>query len=79
MSIDRNTIFGFSNRVKKNLEFIAKQRAQGTEVHEVTQLVTSLLGLIIYPYENYKNSGIHDFKSIRLAELEKAEVATLGV
>jgi hypothetical protein len=70
MTIDRNTIFWFSNRFKKNLEFIAKQRAQGADFHEVTQLVTFLLGLIIYPYENYKNSGILDFKSIRLTELE---------
>lgn len=71
MTIDRNTIFGFSSRVKKNLEYIAEQRAQGADVHEVTQLVTSLLGLIIYPYENYKNSGILNFKSIQLADLEQ--------
>ena len=33
------------------MEFITEARAKGAEVHEVTQLVISLLGLIIFPWE----------------------------
>ena len=46
-SLSRNTTEGFAQRVRKNLDFIVKKRNEGEDVHEVTQLVTSLLGIII--------------------------------
>src|SRR5712692_8691798 len=62
---------GFSGRVKKNLEYISKQRAQKADVHVVTQLVTSLLALIVYPYEAFKNTAALGFASTALESLEK--------
>jgi len=48
--IDRNTISGFAERTWKNYFFIERMRTQfGTDVHIVTQLVISLLGLIVFP------------------------------
>ena len=48
-SLTRNTTEGFARRVRKNLDFIIKKCDEGEDVHEVTQLVTSLLGLIVFP------------------------------
>jgi hypothetical protein len=49
--VDRNTIIGFGTRVRKNYEFIAKAREQEEDVHLITQLLVSLLGLLVFPYE----------------------------
>jgi len=49
----RNSTEEFSRRVRKNLDFIIEQRRGGSDVHEVTQLTISLLGLIIFPWEAY--------------------------
>ncbi|RMH35777.1 MAG: hypothetical protein D6690_08185 [Nitrospirae bacterium] len=49
--VECNTTKGFAERVPKNLQFIIDQRREGADVHEVTQLVMSLLGLIVFPYE----------------------------
>lgn len=38
-------------RTEKNLQAIKKLRKQGEEVFEVTQLINSLLGLLVYPRE----------------------------
>lgn len=45
----------FAKRTIKNLEYIEKEYPQG-ELFEVTQLINSLLGLIIIPVEAYKNT-----------------------
>lgn len=50
--LQRNTTVGFARRVRKNLEFIIRKRREGEDVHEVTQLTTSLLGLIVFPWES---------------------------
>ena len=69
--IDRNTINGFSKRVLKNMRFMAYQRkTQNEDVHLVTHLVLSLLGLIIYPYEHYKDTPALNFKTVTLSALE---------
>lgn len=41
---------GFADRTRKNLDFIECARANGADVHEVTQIVNSLLGLVVIPY-----------------------------
>lgn len=52
----------FSNRTMLNLEYIEKSHTK-TNVFEVTQLINSLLGLIIIPVEAYKaNKGYSDDK-----------------
>jgi hypothetical protein len=53
VDIDRNTIHGFAERTRKNLRFIVAAYENGEDVHTVTQLINSLLGLIVYPYEYY--------------------------
>jgi hypothetical protein len=53
----RNAVSGFSERVRKNLLYLNLAKKSGADVHVVTQLITSLLGLIVYPYEEIKRSG----------------------
>lgn len=53
MQVDRNTIEGFAERTRKNLRFIVAAYNGGQDVHTVTQLINSLLGLVVYPYEFY--------------------------
>ncbi|MDC7713044.1 HEPN family nuclease [Vogesella sp. LYT5W] len=47
----RNDTLGFAHRTRKNLEHIEHAYKNGHDVHVVTQLVLSLLGLIVYPNE----------------------------
>jgi hypothetical protein len=67
-SLSRNLTDGFAKRVRKNLEFIIKNRSAGEDVHEVTQLVTSLLGLIVFPWEA---GALKKLESMRLSDLEE--------
>ena len=67
-SLDRNTTELFALRVRKNLDFIIKKRDEGEDVHEVTQLVTSLLGLIVFPWED---DALCTLESLSLSELEE--------
>lgn len=69
--IDRNTLGGFGKRVTKNLEFLMRCRAEGHDVHVVTALATSLLGLIVLPHEEFRRSGSVRFPSETLADLEQ--------
>src|SRR6266481_6141480 len=50
-SFTRNTTEGFAQRVRKNLEFVIAARRTNADVHEVTQLAISLLGLVVFPWE----------------------------
>lgn len=68
--IERNTVWGFNDRVLKNLKFVdAARRAGSTEVHVVTQLITSLLGLIVFPYAEILEKGDTTFQSYTLPDL----------
>lgn len=49
--IFRNEALEFARLTRKNLEFIETSKAQGADVHIVTQLTLSLLGLIVFPKE----------------------------
>ncbi len=54
-----DVIRDFALRTKKNLECIeslAKEDNHKPEVFEVTQLINSLLGLIVFPREDYMSS-----------------------
>lgn len=46
----------FANRTNHNLEVIKDCKHKGIEVYEVTQLINSMLGLLIFPKENYIKS-----------------------
>lgn len=69
MEIDRNTIEGFAWRVRKNLIFMLEAQARGEDLHIVTHLANSLLGLIVFPYEQFKRARRIDFRSVKLADL----------
>src|SRR5260221_3584313 len=63
--VERNTVWGFNERALKNLKFVNSAWDSGsTEVHVVTQLITSLLGLIVFPYEEIKERGDPLFRAI---------------
>ncbi len=62
----RNETLGFAERTKKNFLFIEAAYHHGADVHLVTQLITSLLGIVIFPWERVFQ---HRAKSTLLDEL----------
>ena len=66
-SLSRNGTEEFARRVRKNLDFIVRKRIEGEDVHEVTQLVTSLLGIIVFPWEV---GALNRLEKLSLSELE---------
>ena len=54
--VQRNKAIGFACRVRKNLDFVLRQREQGEDVHEVTQIVLSTLGLVVFPWERERKA-----------------------
>jgi hypothetical protein len=69
----RNTVWGFRERVLKNLEYLNSEREMGADVHVVTELITSLLGLIVFPYEEIKERGYSSFERYKLNDLPDSE------
>jgi hypothetical protein len=68
--IERNTVWGFNERVRKNLKVVNSARDNGSnEAHVVTQLITSLLGLIVFPYAKIKERGDTSLKNCKLQSL----------
>ena len=60
----RNTAKGFGERTMKNLRVIlnARRCLQLPDAHEVTQLANSLLGLVVFPFQegNFGNNNAKD-------------------
>lgn len=52
----QNLVQDFAKRTRRNLDVIQQQRGQGQEVYEVTQLINSMLGLLVLPKEHYYQS-----------------------
>jgi hypothetical protein len=48
---ERNHPAGFAIRTRKNLLFLEQARTDGADVHVVAQLVNSLLGVVVFPWE----------------------------
>src|SRR5688572_21335039 len=50
-----DVVADFAERTKKNLELLKKFQAENPEsaVYEVTQLINSMLGLLVFPKEGY--------------------------
>jgi len=46
----------FALRTQKNLDYINEQQSEGREAYEITQLINSMLGLLIFPQQNYFNA-----------------------
>jgi HEPN family protein len=51
MYVERNDALHFAERTRVNLEFIEESKAEGCDVHVVTQLANSLLGLVVFVWE----------------------------
>lgn len=51
LSDNRNGTEVFALRTRKNLEYIAKAAMNGDDVHPVTQAITALLGIVVFPWE----------------------------
>jgi len=60
----QHVVRDFAQRTRHNLKVIRTRRAAGDEVYEVTQLINSLLGLLVLPKEHY-------YKSIPTTSLEQ--------
>ena len=43
----------FARRTRANLEAIDRLKSQGHEVYETTQLINSMLGLLVFPQQRY--------------------------
>ena len=52
----RNLSVGLAKRTIKNLDFI-KNAPRDADVHLVTQVINSLLGLLVFPYEKENRLG----------------------
>lgn len=56
----KNLIIDFTERTKMNLtyieEMVNKNPALG--IYEITQLINSLLGLLVFPFEEYKRENL---------------------
>ena len=49
--IPRNKAMGIVERTHKNLVYMRNARKSGADIHEVTHLFNSLLGLVVIPWE----------------------------
>lgn len=47
----RASCIGFAERTEANLRFMQKAFEAGDDVHMITQVVNSLLGLVVFPWE----------------------------
>lgn len=62
----KQVVRDFAERTRINLAHIDMSLSEGEEVYEVTQLVNSLLGLVVFPEQHYFNQ----IPEIPLHELE---------
>jgi hypothetical protein len=67
--LSRNDPLGFADRTRKNLKRIQTAYAANEDVHVVTQVGNSLLGLIVFPFERKIAGGVADLKLSELSEL----------
>lgn len=70
MNYDKNDLLkDYTRRTRKNLEYIEKmvQENPEAELFEVTQLVNSLLGLLVFPFEKMRDK----IPDTNLAELKE--------
>ncbi len=66
--VERNDALQFAYRTKKNLLYIEAAVRVNADVHHVTQIVNSLLGLIVFPKER---NLLKYVEHVRLSDLKK--------
>ena len=64
----RGNALELARRTRRNLDFIRDARERGEDVHEVTQLVISLLALIVHPWERHSAGKFWNVKMITLVK-----------
>jgi hypothetical protein len=64
----RNDSLGFAERTRKNLKYIEESFKTGADVHVITQLVNSLLALIVFPWERL---FLEHVQTLSLADLTR--------
>jgi DNA-binding MarR family transcriptional regulator len=63
----RNEVLGFAARTCENLDCIERAFKDKASGHVVTQLVSSLLGLIVFPHEKRFDASLKEIRLDRLA------------
>ena len=56
MEYDKNLIRDFAERTKVNLALVRASAKEGRKGYEVTQLMNSMLGLLVFPREEFYNN-----------------------
>lgn len=67
--VTRNDPLGFAALTWKNLEFIEQVAPHHPEVHRITQLALSLLGLIVLQHEKNRTQFDRKIRAKKLADL----------
>src|SRR5438445_3270259 len=84
MMINRNDALEFARYTKSNLDCIESAKAAGNpNVHQVTQLMLSLLGLIVFPWATSFKQSVESLPLIDLEgghhwQMQKGTAGTLG-
>jgi hypothetical protein len=63
---NRNNALKFAERTFKNLRFLQGAHERGEDVHVVTQLANSLLGLVVFPWERHFVRHIEGLQLVNL-------------
>lgn len=66
----RRTTRGFAGRTRRNLELARKSFKVRRDFHVVTQLVNSLLGIVVVPSARRSKEGEEDFGSANLSDID---------
>jgi hypothetical protein len=66
MYVERNHALGFARRTKVNLEYLEEAQYEGANVHIVTNLANSLLGLVVFVWER---TVVDDLKKHKMSDL----------
>jgi DNA-binding MarR family transcriptional regulator len=81
----RTDVLGFAARTRENLECIERAFETKDSGHVITQLVSSLLGLIVFPHEQYLDASLKELRLSLLVvqgwpkwNILKGECETLG-
>ncbi len=72
-----NVVKDFAERTKVNLELIRDQKKPRNEIYEVTQLVNSMMGLLIFPKEKYWFNKIHN-EETHIDKIKYSQAISLG-
>jgi hypothetical protein len=54
----RGDSLGFAERTRKNLLYIDQAKSRREDVHVVTQIINSSLGLVVFPWEDQADKAI---------------------